>query len=77
MSQNKWIELSGLWTKQNDKGKFMTGTLNGYTLLILPNGHKSEDRHPDFRLLLATEKRTQQEKPKPKPAETFEDDVPF
>lgn len=92
MAQGDWIELSGLWAKQNQKGKFMTGTLNGYTLMILPNKYKENDNHPDFRLLLATKKeQRQQQRPQQRqrpqqqrpPADDFgqetftEEDIPF
>jgi uncharacterized protein (DUF736 family) len=44
-------ELGALWVKQSAKGEYMTGTINGVKVVVFRNSKKSEEKHPDWRVL--------------------------
>ncbi len=81
---SEMIEIGALWLKQaKDGSKFMTGTLNKNTsILVFANKHKKADNHPDYRLFFApAREKTVQAAPGLEPPTAAqgvtEEDVPF
>lgn len=51
------INATGLWLHEKQDGTtYMSGTLGGVRVLIFKNEHKTEDKHPDYRLVFAENK---------------------
>jgi uncharacterized protein (DUF736 family) len=44
-------ELGALWIKTNERGEFMTGTLNGVKVVAFRNTKKTKPNQPDWRIL--------------------------
>ena len=43
-------ELGALWLKKNDRGEYMTGTINGEKVVAWKNTKKTKDNQPDWRI---------------------------
>ena len=49
MTDNKKLEKVGaLWLKDGRNGKFMSGEVNGRSVVIFKNSFKDADKHPDY-----------------------------
>lgn len=55
-------ELGALWEKEGSNGLYMTGKINGQSVVVFKNRQKKNDKHPDWRVLKA-KPRTEQPKP--------------
>ena len=52
------IEFCGLWQKTDKNGRtFYTGKIRNMDVLVLPNGNKLEEKHPDFIIHFAKPRR--------------------
>ena len=47
------IEVGGVWLNEKDGKKYLSGYLGKAKVLLFKNEHKSEDRHPDYRMYFA------------------------
>lgn len=60
------ISLTGLWIKENEKsGKFFVGTLGGASIFIMKNKFKKTDKHPDYIMHIAENKKKEGSRPEP------------
>lgn len=52
--------IGALWQKQSQKGTWFSGNIEvdgkKYQIVAFPNNYKTEDKHPDFRILQAEPK---------------------
>jgi len=83
------IKLCGLWEKQKDGKRYLSGSLGGARIVILPNNYKKEEKHPDYNLFVAAKERGeggQEKSERPAPSSGVsrsysppppEDDIPF
>lgn len=48
------IEITALWSKKDSKGNtYLVGYFGNARLLIFKNTYKKEEKHPDYRMLIA------------------------
>jgi hypothetical protein len=48
------IKITSLWkNKTKDGGTYLSGYLGDLRLMVFPNKHKKEDKHPDFNVYVA------------------------
>jgi len=48
-------ELGALWLKKSHKGVvYMSGTIDGKSVVVFKNKNKNNDKQPDYRVLLST-----------------------
>lgn len=74
------VKLGAVWRGKSKDGKTMlTGLMGDARLIILPNGFKTEEKHPDYIVYVASPEKKEPVKPITefvKPKETL-DDLPF
>jgi hypothetical protein len=59
---NKMIPLTGLWKNTDKNGNpYLSGYLGGAVVMVFPNGHKKENKQPDYLVYVAPKK--EKEKP--------------
>lgn len=46
-------ELGALWIKDKGRGPYMTGRINGESVVVFRNDKKTSDKQPDWRVLRA------------------------
>ena len=52
------INVTGLWLNKDKNGKtYMSGSMGGVRVLVYKNERKSEDKHPDYNLVFAENKK--------------------
>ena len=63
MANPKFFNLTGLWKKKTKDGNqtFLSGSLGRFSVLVMPNKNKTEDKHPDYNLFLAPSRRSQED----------------
>lgn len=58
-------EIGALWTKKSKKGTtYLSGKIDGRNVVVFKNGDKTDEKHPDYRVLLS--------RPKEDEGETFQ-----
>lgn len=60
-------ELGALWSKQGQKGEYLTGTIEGIGAVVCFRNQKRSDKAPDWRVLRS----------KPRTPSPAEDDAPW
>ena len=56
-NNDQMIQLGGLWINESKSGnKYMSGYLGNAKLMIFKNNFKSEDKHPDYVMYIASNK---------------------
>lgn len=51
------VSLCGLWIKKDKNGNtYMTGKLGSANIMVMKNKYKKEDKHPDYKILVANPK---------------------
>lgn len=69
------VKLGALWLGKDKDGKtMMTGLLGDARLMVLRNGYKKEEKHPDFILYVAPSEKKEK---KPVQESNEFDDLPF
>lgn len=72
--------IGALWIKEGRNGKYMSGVveIDGVkaNVVVFKNNYKTEDRHPDYRILKSKPREAGPTAPAPSDNE-FEDDIPF
>lgn len=59
MSERNPDELGALWEKDSARGTYMTGTINGQSVVLFRNDRKAPgSKQPDWRVLKAKPKQT-------------------
>ena len=52
--------IGAIWKKQGQYGEYMSGNIiiegKEYKINIYTNGHKKEDKHPDYRIFVKKDK---------------------
>ena len=72
------INATGLWVHKTKDGKsYMSGNLGGLRVMIFKNEHKTNPKHPDYRLVVAENKPKDANQTKAKQIEDQDDDMPF
>lgn len=52
------VKIGGLWLKDGEKGRYMTGSLNETSqLFVYKNDYKESDNHPDYIVYIAERKK--------------------
>lgn len=47
------INVTGLWSNKDKSGNtYLSGRIGGVKVLIFKNNKKTEDKHPDFNLMI-------------------------
>lgn len=79
MSEQNPDELGALWERESARGLYMTGTINGVKVVVFKNTKKTQEKQPDWRVLIS--------KPKPDASEPVrqashtapltDEDIPF
>lgn len=70
------IKLTGLWERQDGKGRPMfSGSLGGARLVIFANNYKTESKHPDYIVYIDEQKK--KEEPAAEQAIGGGDETPF
>lgn len=72
------IELTGLWLNESKSGeKYFSGRLGGGKVLIFKNKHKSEDKHPDYRMYVTEVENPREDSGSAEPPAMESEDTPF
>ena len=73
------IPLTGLWKNTTKDGKtYMSGNLGGAKVMIFANSYKTEDKHPDYQLYIAENKKKEETKSEVKSDPAYSSDsIPF
>ena len=50
------VRIGGLWRNTNARGTYLSGKLGQAKLLVFENGHKADDKHPDYIMYVAPSK---------------------
>lgn len=45
-------EIGALWKKEGKKGPYLSGLINGQSVVAFPNTNKKSDNQPDYRVLV-------------------------
>lgn len=74
-------ELGALWKRSGKNGEYMSGVIeiNGVvtTIVLFPIKTKKNERQPDWRIMKAEPKQSEEEKIVEVPQDLNPDDVPF
>lgn len=54
MASEGLVKLGALWRKEKDGKAMLTGKMGDANLLIMPNGFKKEEKHPDYIVYVST-----------------------
>jgi hypothetical protein len=54
------INVCGLWRNEGRNGEYLSGNLGGVRVFVFRNKRKETDRHPDYTLCVAPNKRREQ-----------------
>lgn len=52
-------EIGALWLKERDGKKWLSGKINGQSVVVFRNERKNSEKQPDYRVLLAKKKEEQ------------------
>ena len=50
------VRIGGLWRNSGARGDYLSGKLGQAKLLIFENGHKTDDKQPDYIVYVAPSK---------------------
>lgn len=69
MADQRDDELGALWEKEGTRGTYMTGKIQGVSVVVFKNTNKRGEKQPDWRILKA--------KPREQQAPSFDTSEPF
>ena len=52
-------EIGALWLKERDGKKWLSGKIDGKSVVVFRNERKNSEKQPDYRVLLAKKKEEQ------------------
>jgi uncharacterized protein (DUF736 family) len=66
-------ELGALWIKESSRGEYLSGTINGESVVVFRNAKKRSENSPDWRVLKAQKRADRPATDAPK----TDDPIPF
>ena len=55
------VKITGLWQNEDKKGnKYLSGSMGSAKVLIFKNNYKEQDKHPDYIMYLAPQKKKEE-----------------
>lgn len=73
-NSNVLVKVGALWQNEKDGEMYFTGALGDARLVVLPNGYKQTEKHPDYIVYVTNRQKREEQQSQPAPEEP---EIPF